>query len=321
MFPKHEQQQHHGRFGGFAEEQGPHGGDRHQGLDGEGGAALGQCPRLAGDGPQPPEGGQGKQRLTNLARQQGRPPHQSGERQGLPILGEQVADSLHLRAAARFAASRVLSASFELEAGGQHGGGNGVGGEAGGQIHHQLLGGKQHPSLLYALHPADGGLYLACTAGTIHAQHLPAMAAAVLLGGRQRRLGRGGRVGVPLLMMLVVVVVGCVGGASASGGLFIPRAVCATLPLMIVAGRVGDATGLCPVVAAVAGVAVPGLWGGGLADGLDGGSGVLMAAAGFAHDAFLLRDPAPAGSWMTAPSVNLGVKSKVKHSSPPCPGP
>ena len=61
---------------------------------------------------------------------------------------------------------------------------------------------------------------------------------------------------------------------------------------MIVAGRVGDTTGLCPVVAAVAGVAVPGLWGGGLADGLDGGGGVLMAAAGFAHDAFLLRDPA-----------------------------
>ena len=75
-------------------------------------------------------------------------------------------------------------------------------------------------------------------------------------------------------------------------GLFITRAVCATLPLMIVAGRVGDTTGLCPVVAAVAGVAVPGLWGGGLADGLDGGGGVLMAAAGFAHDAFLLRDPA-----------------------------
>jgi hypothetical protein len=122
-------------------------------------------------------------------------------------------------------------------------------------------------------------------------------------------------------MMIVIVVVGCVGGASASGGLFISRAVCATLPLMIVAGRVGDTTGLCRVVAAVAGVAVPGLWGGGLADGLDGGSGVLMAAAGFAHDAFLLRDPAPAGSWMTEPSVNLGVKSKVKSSSSLCPGP
>ena len=79
MFTQHKEQQHHGRFGGFAEEQGPHGGDRHQGLDGEGGAAFGQRPRLAGDGPQTPEGRQGKEWLTELFRQQGGDQHQAGQ--------------------------------------------------------------------------------------------------------------------------------------------------------------------------------------------------------------------------------------------------
>jgi hypothetical protein len=40
------------------------------------------------------------------------------------------------------------------------------------------------------------------------------------------------------------------------------------------------------------------LAGGRLADGLDGG-GVLMIAAGFAHDESLLMDPAPARSLIT----------------------
>ncbi len=77
MFTQHKEQQHHGRFGGFTEKQGAHGGHRHQGLDGEGGAAFGQRPRLARDRPQPPEGRQGKERLTELARQQGGNQHQT----------------------------------------------------------------------------------------------------------------------------------------------------------------------------------------------------------------------------------------------------
>ena len=52
------------------------------------------------------------------------------------------------------------------------------------------------------------------------------------------------------------------------------------------------------VVAAVAIVVMLTLAGGRLADGLDGG-GVLMIAAGFAHDESLLMDPAPARSLIT----------------------
>ena len=177
MFSQHEQQQHHGRLGGFTEEEGAQRRHRHQGLDGEGGAAPGQGPGFAGDGPQAPEGGQGKQRLAELFRQQGSHQHQAGQRQGLPILGEQG----HLRAAAPGVVVPGLSCVFEPETRGQHGGGDGVGGEAGGEIHHQLLGGKQHAGVLHARHPADGGFYLAGAAGAIHPQYLPAVAAAVLL--------------------------------------------------------------------------------------------------------------------------------------------
>ena len=52
------------------------------------------------------------------------------------------------------------------------------------------------------------------------------------------------------------------------------------------------------VVAAVAIVGMFTLAGGRLGDGLDGG-GVLMIAAGFAHDEYLLMDPAPARSLIT----------------------
>ena len=85
------------------------------------------------------------------------------------------------------------------------------------------------------------------------------------------------------------------------------RAVCATLPLVIVAGRAGDTTGLC-VVAAVA--VVPVLVGGGL-DGLDGGRRG-MAAAGFAHDESLLSGSRPAGSPDDRPSVKPGYGPRVK---------
>ena len=89
--PQHEQQQHHGRFGGFAEEQGPTAATviRVSMAKGE---PLWSVPTPCGRWATAPEGGQGKERLTELVRQQGRHPHQAGERQGLPVFAEQVAD-------------------------------------------------------------------------------------------------------------------------------------------------------------------------------------------------------------------------------------
>ena len=103
------------------------------------------------------------------------------------------------------AASCLLVSTFplELETGGQHGGGDGIGGEAGGQIHYQLLGGKQHARLLHAAHPADGGLDLAGAAGAIHPQYLPAVAA-VALRRRNQRVGRGHIVLMLMLMLMIV---------------------------------------------------------------------------------------------------------------------
>jgi hypothetical protein len=57
---------------------------------------------------------------------------------------------------------------------------------------------------------------------------------------------------------------------------------------MIMGGLAGAATYLFDIVTAVAVVLMLVLAGGRLADGLDGGSGSLMAAAGFAHDESLL---------------------------------
>ena len=117
--------------------------------------------------------------------------------------------------------------ALEPEACGQHGGGDGIGGEVGGEIHHQLLGGKQHAGLLHAGHPTDGGLYLAGAAGAVHAQHLPAMAATVL-GRRSQGLGAvGDRLMIMTSMVAMVMsrlrVTATLTLTTSSGGLFIPR--------------------------------------------------------------------------------------------------
>ena len=286
VLPQHKEQQHHGRLGGLPEEEGAERRHRHQGLDGEGGAASGQCPRLAGHGPEPPQGGQGKQWLTDLARQQGRHPHQAGQRQRLPISGEHG----HLWAAAFGAVVPGLHCPLEPESCSQHGGGDRVGGEAGGEIHHQLLGGEQHASLGDTFDPVDGRLYLAGAAGAVHPQHLPAVAATVAGRGGQRPLGHCS-MGA---MIMVVWMRRLAFGVIAPGGVFIPGSLVDPVRLVILGRLAGATAGRGDLVAAVAVVPVLMLMGGGLADGLDGG-GMGMAAAGFAHDESLLSGSRPCG--------------------------
>ncbi|BDC84034.1 hypothetical protein NUITMVA1_39770 [Aeromonas hydrophila] len=116
------------------------------------------------------------------------------------------------------------------------------------------------------------------------------MAAAVLLGGLQRRFCRDG-----MLMVVVLPVMGMPsmggrwsGATTPSGGLFPLGSVTGGMILMIMGGLTRAAADRCGLVAAVAVVLVLGLGRRALADGLDGGGGVLMAAAGFAHDESLL---------------------------------
>jgi hypothetical protein len=99
---------------------------------------------------------------------------------------------------------------------------------------------------------------------------------------------------VIMIMLVMVMVMRWLRAAAAlavtacSGGLFIPRRFTHPLILMIMGGLAGTAADRRGTVTAVAVVLMLVLAGGRLADGLDGGGGSLMAAAGFAHDESLL---------------------------------
>ncbi|MNQ98225.1 hypothetical protein D3C85_1139070 [compost metagenome] len=106
-----------------------------------------------------------------------------------------------------------------------------------------------------------------------------------------------------LMLMVVVVVVGGRRAAAAlavtasSGGLVIPGRI---VRLRLMGGRAGAGADRRDLVAAVAVVPMLGLAGVcpiyGLVDGLDGGCGVLMIAAGFAHGESLLSGSRRCGS-------------------------